>query len=59
MKAASTPAVACPRRLIERERERLEHNIAKMQRAKSLYANFAHEINDSIASPERQRTECD
>ena len=34
--AASTPAVACPRRLITQERERLELNSAKMQRAKSL-----------------------
>ena len=42
------------RRLITQERERLELNSAKMQRAKSLFANFTHEITSSIASPERQ-----
>ena len=40
--------------MIEQERERLEHNTTRMQRAQSLLANFTHEINSSIASPERE-----
>ena len=47
-------ACACLRRMIEQERERLEHNTTRMQRARSLLANFTHEINSSIASPERE-----
>ena len=53
MKAALTPALAF-RRMIEQERERLEQNTTQMQRARSLLANFTHEINSSIASPERE-----
>ena len=45
---------ACPRRLIAEQRERLELNSARMQRARSFYANFTQEITSSIASPERQ-----
>ena len=48
-----TPALAL-RRLIEQERERLEQNTTRMQRARSLLADFTHEINSSIASPERE-----
>ena len=40
--------------MIEQERERLEQNTTRMQRARSLLANFTHEINSSIASPERE-----
>ena len=54
VKAALTPALACLRRLIEHERERLEQNTTRMQRARSLLANFTHQINSSIASPERE-----
>ena len=51
---SSLDACACLRRMIEQERERLEHNTTRMQRARSLLANFTHEINSSIASPERE-----
>jgi len=53
VEAALTPALAL-RRLIEHERERLEQNTTRKQRARSLFANFTHEINSSIASPERE-----
>ena len=45
-----------PRRMILQERERLAHNVAKMQHAKALFENFTHEIKDAITTPERQRT---
>jgi hypothetical protein len=45
---------ACLRRMIEQERERLEHNTTRMQRARSFFSSFSHDINSSIASPERE-----
>ena len=53
-RASSLDACACPGRLIEHERERLEQNTTRMQRARSLLANFTDQINSSIASPERE-----
>ena len=49
-KAGGRPLDSIP----TQERERLEHNTTRMQRAQSLLANFTHEINSSIASPERE-----
>lgn len=42
------------RRMIEKERERLEHNTTRMQRARSFLMTFTRDINSSIASPERE-----
>ena len=47
-------ACACLRRLIEQERERLEYNTTRMQRARSFISIFTLEISSSIASPERE-----